>query len=447
MDQRFQLGLLCYLVQSPNGELYVDSINEEMFEFVEFKLTSQLLKRFYKLRHKMPGELDAAAFLEEEITNTRDLPEKVAKDLREVFEDIYEPLSEKDKQFIEDKLIVSLQSSKLETVSSRFAKGEISPGEFFKELDPISALALPGNDEIYKDGARLVADRANTADDQIEGAPTFLHDLNILTAARGFYSPQIIVFMSGPKHYKTGLLIKLAVEYARDGKQVYYADGENGARSIRNRMKQTILECELGELYDGTISQEEIDDALRLFGFYMGGEVFIDGYPAGQKSMKDVKVRLAYLKETVGFDPDIIVWDSIDHFAPSNPEDKKRDTHIKSQIVYFEAIALNKELGTFSFAPSQVNRKAISKKVFDMTDVAGDFGKIMNAHAIFAICATDDELEEDENGMTTRRIIPIAQREGVGYRGKNQCLVKIDEKRQIIMDAEIVKDDENVTDD
>ena len=189
MNEQFQLSLLCYLVQSPNGELYVDSVNEDTFEFLEFKLTAQLLKRFHKLRHRMPGELEAAAFLEEEIKNTRDLPPQTAKDLREVFEDIYVLLTDKDKQFIEDQLIVSLQSKHLESASSQFATGEITPDEFFKKLDPISALALPGNDEIYKDGARLVADRDKTIDEQVKGAPTFLHDLNILTAARGFYTP------------------------------------------------------------------------------------------------------------------------------------------------------------------------------------------------------------------------------------------------------------------
>jgi hypothetical protein len=40
----------------------------------------------------------------------------------------------------------------------------------------------------------LIQDRRFHDDDFVEGHPTFLHDLNLMTAARGFYSPQLIIF-------------------------------------------------------------------------------------------------------------------------------------------------------------------------------------------------------------------------------------------------------------
>jgi KaiC/GvpD/RAD55 family RecA-like ATPase len=232
-----------------------------------------------------------------------------------------------------------------------------------------------------------------------------------MTAARGFYSPQLIIFASGPKHFKTGVIIKLAVEYARDGYNVYYADGENGKKSIRRRAKQSIMECTADELRDAP----DLDTTLENFHRYMGATV------------TDVENRLAQIKATKGWEPDIIVWDSIDHFLPSKPEDQKKETRIQIQRVYHEVIALNHKLTTFSIAPSQVNKAAVSKKVFDMKDLAEDFGKVMNAHGVFAICATEDELEQ---GL--RRIIVIAQREGERYTGHNVCLVKIDEARGIV---------------
>lgn len=431
MTEQFQLGLLSYLVQSSNGESYIESVNDEAFDVIEFKLTAQLLKRYHHLRHRMPGELEASAFLEETIEATPEISDTVAKALREVFEDIYFPLEEKNRQFIEDQMIVNMQDSQIELLSSKYAKGEITPKEFLEKIQPISSLVIPGDDPIYKDSGFLAADRENHSDEQIEGNPTFLHDLNRLTAAGGFYTPQLIIFMSGPKHFKTGLLIRLALEYARDGYNVYYADGENGVRSIRNRAKMALMECELSDLYDGTVDPDEINGALYRFQKYMGGDMFIDSYPASTKSIQDVKNRLAFLKETRGFEPDLIVWDSLDHFKPSNKDDGKRDTRIKSQIVYHEAIALNAEIGTFAFGPSQVNRGGVSKKTLSMTDIAEDFGKVMNAHAVFAICATDDEMEQG-----IRRIIPVAQREGVGYRGKNQCIIKVDEATMGVMEAE-----------
>ncbi len=174
----------------------------------------------------------------------------------------------------------------------------------------------------------------------------------------------------------------------------------------------------------------------------MGGDLFIDSYPAGTKSISDVRARLAYLKDERGWIPDIIVYDSIDHFIPSNAKDQVRDTRIKIQLVYHEAINLNRELSTFALAPSQVNRDALSKKTFDMKDVSEDFGKIMNAHAVFAICGTPDEIEQG-----IRRIIPIAQREGVAYKGKNMCIIHIDEERMKIEEVDKEKYLENINDD
>ena len=68
----------------------------------------------------------------------------------------------------------------------------------------------------------------------------------------------------------------------------------------------------------------------------------------------------------------------------------------------------------------------------------------MNAHSIWAICATANE---EENGI--RRIIPIRQREGESYKGKNSgvCVVKVDEKRMIVKEVDSEEYMESLTDD
>lgn len=438
MDREFQLSLLSYLVQSPTGVNYIEVINDETFDLVEYKFTSQLLKRFYKLHSRLPGKLEASAFLDDEIKRTTDLPERVAKELREVFEDLYYPLDERDIIYIEDQLINNLQDRKIESSLAEYAKGDITSKELFKKLESVSVLTLPGEDDIYKDSGFLIADIGKHADDQIQGNPTFLNDLNKLTAAGGFYSPQLIVFMSGPKHFKTGILLKIALEYMKSGYNVYYADIENGTRSIRNRLKMAVAECELKDIYDSDV-KSDIEYNLQMAKHYFGGDIFIDNYPAYTKTVKDVENRLSYLSEKFGFVPDVIFWDPVDKFIPISQHDQKRDERIKSQKVYHEAINLNKKLDCFGFTPSQVNRAAIDKKVFSMKDIAEDFGRVMIAHGVFAICATPEELEEG-----IRRIIPVAQREGVGYKGKNQCLIKIDESRMIVQEA--VDENERVDD-
>jgi len=430
MTAEFQLGLLKYLVQEPDGMQYIPDVDENIFDLVQHQIAVQVIRKYYRLYGIVPGQVAAKQFLEEEIIDTPDLNKEVVTSLRNTFDDLYTLIPLGDKVKLQDTLLISLQERQIDRVFTDYADGRITNDQLFMRMNKVAALAKDTIDDIYTDGGFLVADRHKHYDEQVEGHPTFLHDLNMLTAAKGFYSPQLIIFMSGPKHFKTGLMIKLAVEYARDGYKVYYADGENGARSVRNRAKMALMECTLRELFDPEIEQE-LDDVMYRFGKYMGGDLYIDNYPAGVKAVGDVKGRLQYLKEEYGFIPDIIFWDSIDHFLPTNLIDQKRDPRIQIQKVYHEVIALNKAIGCFSFAPSQVNRKAINKKVFDMTDLAEDFGKAMNSHCIMAICATEEEVEQG-----IRRIIPVAQREGVAYKGKNMCMIRVDEERMIVQELD-----------
>jgi len=443
MTTDYQLGLLCYLVQSPEGSTYIDHIEDDLFDLVEYQLTLQVLKKYHKKYNTLPGRVAGLQFLEEQISLTKGLNANIANDLREVMEDIFVPLSKSDSVKLKDTIIVEVQSKNLDKLFMDFAAGSLTTDQVFSKMNKISSFVGLNHDD-HKNAGFLVEDRGKHYDEQVEGNPTFLHDLNKLTAARGFYSPQLIVFMSGPKHFKTGLIINIAVEYARDGYNVYYADGENGARSIRNRVKQKIMDCTLEDLFDSSI-YEELDDTLYRFGKYMGGDLYIDEFPANQKSIKDIEARLEFLREEYGWVPDIIVYDSIDHFIPSKIEDQKRDVRIKIQLVYHEAISLNKRWETFAIVPSQVNREAIlRKKTFDITDLSEDFGKAMNAHAIFAICATP---EEEEKGV--RRIVPIAQREGVAYRGKssNMCIIQIKEDTMQVYEVDKDKYLEGLVDD
>jgi KaiC/GvpD/RAD55 family RecA-like ATPase len=441
MTTDYQMSLLCYLVQFPDGASYINDLDEELFDLLEFKLTIQTLKKYKKLYGVLPGKVSAQQYLEEQIAETPDLTGDVARDLREVFEDLYVPLPINDKVKLQDTLILEVQQKNIETSFLDFAAGKLSVNQVFTKINKLSSMVKTVGYDSHADGGFLVADREKHYDEQVQGKPTFIHDLNMLTAARGFYAPQLVIFMSGPKSFKTGLLINLAIEYAREGFNVYYADGENGARSIRNRSKQCLMNCTYEELYNHDI-QTELNEVLYRFNLYMGGDLFIDSYPANTKSMGDVRSRLAYLKEEHNWKPDIIFYDSIDHFIPTNQADQKRDTRIKIQLVYHEAINLNRELGTFAIAPSQVNRDALSKRTFDMKDLSEDFGKAMNAHAIFAICGDPKEVEEG-----IRRIIPVAQREGVGYKGKNLCYIEIDEERMQVRPVNKEKYLENLKDD
>ena len=440
MTLDYQLNMLGFLVQHNEGVKYIDDLSEDIFDLLEHKLCLQLLKKYKKLYNVLPGKVTAMQYLEEQMDDTRDVSAEVSKLLRETMEDIFYPIAECDKVKIHDTIILEVQEKQIDSAFMDHAAGKLSVTQVLTKINKLSGMVKSVGYDEHSKGGFLIADRDKHLDERIHGEPTFLYDLNHMTAAGGFYSPQLIVFMSGPKAFKTGTILKIGVEYARGGLKVYYADNENGATQIRNRAKMAVMECELSELFDPSI-QDELSAVLKRFGYMMGGDIFIDEYQAYKSSMNDIKGRLDYLKTEFGWVPDLIILDDIDKFMPNNLQDRGRDSRIRIQLVYAECINLNKEIGCFSIVPSQVNRAAIGKAVFKTIDLAEDFAKVMNAHSVWAICMTP---EEEAQGI--RRIIPVAQREGVSYKGKNVCIVKVDEKRMIVEEVDAEEYLKNVTD-
>jgi len=410
---------------------------------VTHRIAFDTLNKYFKQYGDTPSPLVAQQLLQEDLNSTQDLPEELGSKLSVIFSSFQDPLDIKDRAYIDDLLVKEIQTKQADKYIMGYGDQKLSLDQLTTKLGQLNLMKQ--KKAIDTDGL-LIEDRRFHSDDLEEGAPTFLHDLNNMTAAGGFYSPQLVVFASGPKHFKTGVIIKFGVEYARDGYKVYYADGENGVRSIRRRAKMSIMECSAQELRlagDLDIALHNFKKYSRLFSKSgLGGDLFIDYWPANTATVGDVKNRLAYIKETRDWSPDIIIWDSIDHFLPTSPDDQRRDTRIQIQKVYHEVIALNDELNTFAIAPSQVNKAAIDKKVFDMKDLNEDFGKVMNAHAVFAICATKDELKQK-----IRRIVAVVQREGQRYDGNNQCVIHVDEAQGKVQEVDKVEFYKDLEDD
>lgn len=441
MTTEFQKNLLRYLVQASDGNQYFQYLDSSIFDFTTYQVAFDILSKYFKKYGHLPTPVSALQLLDDELASTPNLPEGLADQMEALFREFNVPLHKNDLEYIQDSLANTLREKKTDQLIFDYGEQRLNLEQLSSKLNQLALIQKGG--ELPDVKGFLVQDRHHYSDDYVDVAPTFLHDLNALTTAGGFYSPQLIVFMSGPKHFKTGLLIKLAVEYARGGYQVYYADCENGKRAMRYRSKQAIIENtpEMDKKF-GPLTEEEKEITLDNFNRYRGGDIFIDYYPADTTTVGDVRNRLFQIKEEVGMIPDIIFWDSIDGFLPTDPVDQKRDTRFQIRKVYNEAIALNNEIGSFAIAPSQVNRNAVSKKTFDMKDIAEDFGKIMNAHAVFALCATPEEIEEK-----IRRIVPVAQREGKRYAGVNQCIIYVDEEYMYISEVDKEKYLKDISDD
>lgn len=261
------------------------------------------------------------------------------------------------------------------------------------------------------------------------GVPCQFQAINEKTSKNGFASPELIILMGAPKSFKTGTLLNFMLGFVRDGLNVYYVDCENGKDSIMRRMKQAMVEATYMELREDTYG-DELENIVKMTS-KRGGDFVADFYPAHTKSVSDVKKNLAWYRDEHGWKPDVIAWDYPDLMKSSDKYIKEKRLNI--QAVYHEIIALNYELGVFSFGLSQVSRQAVDKEVLSIKDFAEDFGKAANCHGAFALCRTPEEVK---HGLM--RIVPIAQREGEAQGKSNQAVFEVDESRQVIRERDML---------
>ena len=437
MKLEFQEDLMKFLVQEKEAKKYIEILEQDVFDLDNYKFVFTLLKGFYQKYKSQPSkgnlleyfdrELKEAKYKGEDLSNITSLVENTIKD-------IYIPLTANIQQ-IREVLIEEYQlklmrnvlienAAKMKTANADIVK------DVFKQVSDIKKLGEYDINEEENHGTFALRDFGLSTRKQLNPSPTYLDGLNALTSVRGFYAPQLIIFMGGPKSFKTGFLINLALNYVRNGKKVYYVDCENGETRILDRFYQCMLEATWEEFNSGDLDELHKEMVNRFS--VLVGDFLAEFYPAHTKSVQDVEIRLNELKTEENWQPDIICWDYPDLMKPNDWRIKEKRLQI--QAVYFDIINLHKKLKVFGLGLTQVGRNASRKSNRDETDFAEDFGKAANAHASFSL-----ERDEDEREAGVMRVVPVVQRDGIPSHFKRACFVRVDEGRMLV--EEITKTD------
>ncbi len=427
----FQTEVLKYLCQTKNSRVWIDMMDSQCFDLPEHQVVFDLLRDYVKEYIVTPDKARLVEYFRS-VAKKQKIKDDVADQLEKTVRTSYNRIgSGGDDQMIKKVLVEYAQRKRSKNLFLENAE-KVKDGdpEFFeylmKEMAAIVRIADTEEDD-NKDGGLLFEDYNKKVFSTKTVYPTYLNDLNNMTTVGGFRSPELIIILAGPKSFKTGLMINLAVDYAQSGVPVYYVDTENGVESIRDRANMCMLGCGWKDYKSGmhNAALKQIIKRSQV----MGGEIAIDYYPANQKSCADIRARLLELKEERGFVPKIIIIDYPDLLVP---EDKSiKDNRLKIQSVYHDIVRLNVSMDTLAIGVSQVNRKAVEKEVITMQDFAEDFGKAMNCHAAFALCRTPDEKE-----MGLGRLVPVVQRMGVSFKGVNQAMLVIKEDEMSVMSAQ-----------
>ncbi len=406
MRIEYQEDILRFLVQSKDGKKFIPIIDEAAFDISEHQIVYDLILKYTEKYSTVPKKAGLLQFFDKQVEKVK-INKEVYNEIDKTIRLCYDPF-EGDTAQIRESLIEHAQYKKAKKMIQDFGPKLKDGVEVFKKMERemLQITKMAENFDVLNQerGGFVLKDHGRDKASIVHGEPTYLKSLNKMTAAGGFYSPQLIIFMGGPKSFKTGAVMNVAAEYMRDGLNGYYVDMENGKRSIRTRFKQQMSNLTLGEL----ISREHDVSLADLSKRYMamGGDIVVEYYPANIATTKDVDADLTMLYEEHGWKPDFIVWDYPDKM---NCEDKTvKDPRLKIQHVYHDIIRLHNKWDCFGLGISPVNRNAVGKTIIDMKDFAEDFGKAYNAHAAFALCATPEEEKAH-----IRRIVPVFQREGV----------------------------------
>ena len=435
MTVDFQKVLVRCLFQYPEFIGVVNRISSQLFDAVEDQVLLEMLVEYIGKFKVLPRREEMEQYFMEYV-RTKGIQEDVARMIVKAINSAYLSVGD-ELEYVRRVIWGEVQRKSVRDIAKNavVSLSDASPDkvqeivdDVVSQLQSISSLPSGGKQSTLYSSAGFLNDPYLRQ--PLEGHPTPFNGLNRMTAAGGFHTPQLIVILSEPKAFKTGTILEIAIGYMKMGLKVYVADTENGELSIRNRVEQALMRCTLMELEDQEM-QEQLKSVKR-WSTVLGGDMLIDSWIAYTATPSNVRTRLKQVAREYNFVPDVIVWDAIDHFVPSSPEDKKKDERLRIKAVYFEVIAINKEVGCFSIAPSQVNRQAVNKRVINMKDFGEDFSKAANCHAAFAICRTAEEVEA---GIA--RLVPVVQRQGKRYRPDVVCVLKMDEEHHEVTEISV----------
>lgn len=437
MTLDFQINVLKYVFTTKEGNTYVKFLSKDMWDYPEHQLVFDLVQKYITKYTVFPTPVNLVEYFDIEYNKLKSKVDTATKKrIEETIKQLYTNDLGEDVEIVREELIKEAKRKLTRILFNENAGDNIDTGDdaFFDSLyDKMGEITSLGKDrgEEGQHGGLVLKSYSGMSVYKGQVMPTYLHGLNRMTTVGGFKSPEFIIFMTGPKGFKTGTVMNIGVEYMRDGVPVMYVDNENGADALKRRIYQKIGEFKYSDIIgdDPNVGRnlevlDETIDRIKL----MGGDMAVDSFYADVSTVNDVRNSILYYKNTYGFMPKVLIWDTPDKFRPIDHSIKEK--RLRIQAVYNDIINLNKEFGLFSIGVSQISRSAIGNPVLDMTDFAEDIGKAANAHAAFGICRSEEEIKAG-----TARIIPVMQRDGIRYKGGTDldtCFVEIDESRQLM---------------
>lgn len=408
-----QQNILKYLLQDDKAKNIVQHLDEKIFDEVIDKAIFIEIHKYYKKYNTNPNKDNFLYFIQKH----NNIDPESWKILTDRISRYYYPI--RDTEIVQER-IVDYAKRKLikqlfiDNIGRIDSSDETIFSNIYKEVNKITNIDIGENYEILDFDDR----KPRSIEDSISH-PTFLQQLNSMTNVGGFKKPELISFLAGPKCFKTGILLNIAYHYRLAGLNVFYADFENGAQQLMDRLDQRMMNMQSNEVIYNEALSKQIRTKQKITG---AGSIKIVKFRARKDSLNEVESVLDKLKID-GWEPDVIFYDYLDLAnAPGEP-----DRRNKIQFNYHQAITINNERNTFCFTISKMKQEGFNKEFASISDFGEDSEKAYNCHASFYISRTQDDMQEG-----TARIFPLVQRQGISFSREIFCPIKLDESVQYI---------------
>jgi replicative DNA helicase len=221
--------------------------------------------------------------------------------------------------------------------------------------------------------------------------PSFSDKLNARISG-GRYPGELYVYLAPPGVGKSLFLIQDAYKVLRKDYKAVYVTFELSKERVGLRFDCLSSKMESKEIF---ADKQKLFDKYTMLKRVCKGDIIIKEYPTQGASVLDLNIYLDELKIYKGFEPDILFIDYGDIMKPI----RERDSRYSEQgEIFVNLRKLAQERNIPVVTATQTTRDALEKHYskIDMSKISDSFDIARIADAIYGLCQTEEDREENK---------------------------------------------------
>ena len=403
ITQQKELIFLEYIKTYPS--VYISKVRVGFFKSEHIRALFKVIKTFYNKYHKIPTKENVYAILMNNETRSNPFYKKELETDELTFDTpLFKELTsavncdQLSEDWVENEINTwvkynNLESS-LEEVIEITQKKDINPDNISEIIQNVKDVITTKNDDFFADdfGIDILDKDVYIKKESTQRFSTGYEYFDTCMAG-GFGRGELTVFAGPAKGGKSALLVNLASNVVRAGKNVAIVSLEMSEESYLQRLACNMLRI-TSEKYDKIISskgdkQQVIEKLKKVANPCVKlGRMFIKSFPTSSTSTVDIENYLKSLMQAKQFQIDLVVLDYLS--ICSNWRSKNNDnlyTKLKTITEDFRAVIQRLECAGVSAI--QLNRGAIGSSELSITSIAESMGVVHTVDNLFGIYSRD----------------------------------------------------------